>query len=72
MERLKRATRRYAKRQLTWFRRDPEIHWIDLEAYPDPARAAEVLERLVRDRLLGSDHHQSGGDRDGSYHRSPS
>ncbi|MBO2518887.1 tRNA (adenosine(37)-N6)-dimethylallyltransferase MiaA [Limnochorda sp.] len=72
VERLKRATRRYAKRQLTWFRRDPEIHWIDLEAYPDPARAAEVLERLVRDRLLGSDHHQSGGDRDGSYHRSPS
>jgi tRNA dimethylallyltransferase len=24
---LKRNTRRYAKRQLTWFRRDPAIHW---------------------------------------------
>lgn len=24
---LKRNTRRYAKRQLTWFKRDPEIHW---------------------------------------------
>ncbi|MFN3757986.1 MAG: tRNA (adenosine(37)-N6)-dimethylallyltransferase MiaA [Algoriphagus aquaeductus] len=24
---LKRNSRRYAKRQLTWFRRDPEIHW---------------------------------------------
>lgn len=23
----KRNTRRYAKRQLTWFRKDPEIHW---------------------------------------------
>lgn len=22
-------TRQYAKRQLTWFRRDPDIHWID-------------------------------------------
>lgn len=22
------ATRRYAKRQLTWFRRDPQIHWL--------------------------------------------
>jgi tRNA dimethylallyltransferase len=22
------ATRQYAKRQMTWFRRDPEIHWI--------------------------------------------
>ena len=27
LENLKRATRRYAKRQLTWFRRDPEIRW---------------------------------------------
>lgn len=24
---LKRNTRRYAKRQLTWFKRDPDIHW---------------------------------------------
>ena len=24
---LKRDTRRYAKRQLTWFRADPDIHW---------------------------------------------
>jgi tRNA dimethylallyltransferase len=24
---IKRNTRRYAKRQLTWFARDPEIHW---------------------------------------------
>lgn len=31
VEQLKRSTRRYAKRQLTWFRRNPEIHWF----YPD-------------------------------------
>ncbi|MBC8569640.1 tRNA (adenosine(37)-N6)-dimethylallyltransferase MiaA [Zongyangia hominis] len=31
VENLKRETRRYAKRQLTWFRRDPRIQWI----YPD-------------------------------------
>ena len=24
---IKRNSRRYAKRQLTWFRRDPEIRW---------------------------------------------
>ena len=24
---LKRNSRRYAKRQLTWFKRDPEVHW---------------------------------------------
>lgn len=27
VELIKRNTRRYAKRQLTWFRRDPEIRW---------------------------------------------
>ncbi len=27
-ESLKQATRRYAKRQLTWFRRNPDINWI--------------------------------------------
>ena len=27
IETIKRETRRYAKRQLTWFRRDPEIRW---------------------------------------------
>lgn len=28
---LKRNTRRYAKRQFTWFRRDPRIRWINLD-----------------------------------------
>lgn len=26
---IKRNSRRYAKRQETWFRRDPDIHWVD-------------------------------------------
>jgi tRNA dimethylallyltransferase len=26
---IARETRRYAKRQLTWFRRDPEIKWVE-------------------------------------------
>jgi tRNA dimethylallyltransferase len=29
IENIKTNTRRYAKRQLTWFRRDPEYHWIN-------------------------------------------
>ena len=28
---IKRNTRRYAKRQLTWFRKDERIHWFDIE-----------------------------------------
>lgn len=32
---IKRNTRRFAKRQLTWFRRDSRIHWFDVASYPD-------------------------------------
>ena len=38
-------TRRYAKRQLTWFRRDPEIHW--LEGFGDDDWVAGVARALV-------------------------
>ena len=33
VEKLKRETRRYAKRQLTWFRRDKDIHWLYADEY---------------------------------------
>ena len=33
VEKLKRETRRYAKRQLTWFRRDKAIHWLYADEY---------------------------------------
>ncbi len=41
--------RNYAKRQLTWFRREPEVHWI--EAFGDEAEALAAGVKLVRDRL---------------------
>jgi tRNA dimethylallyltransferase len=41
-ELVKRNTRRYAKRQRTWFRREPDVVWIDAGA----GRAA-VVERIV-------------------------
>lgn len=31
VERIKGNTRRYARKQLTWFKRDPEIHWFHPE-----------------------------------------
>lgn len=33
LEKIKLETRRYAKRQLTWFRRNGEIHWIMLDKF---------------------------------------
>jgi tRNA dimethylallyltransferase len=32
VELIKRSSRRYAKRQLTWLRRYPDMHWFDLSA----------------------------------------
>ena len=44
VENLKQATRRYAKRQMTWFGRNPNIHWIDVDGTADVfAAAAEIL-----------------------------
>lgn len=38
---VKLRSRQYAKRQLTWFRRDPQIHWINWERNPDFSRALQ-------------------------------
>lgn len=40
---LQRDTRHFAKRQLTWFRRDPRITWYDIETDSD-----ELLEGIVK------------------------
>ncbi len=41
-EQFKRATRRYAKRQFTWFRKEPEFKWLDLDLH-DPEIAADLI-----------------------------
>jgi len=43
------ATRRYAKRQLTWFRKEPLVHW--LPGFGDDAAIAAAAERLVAGHL---------------------
>ncbi len=41
-------TRRYAKRQLTWFRKEKGIHWIEVGAQDTPEVIAErILSFLV-------------------------
>jgi len=37
-----RDTRRYAKRQMTWFRKEPQIRWIDF-----PGESPQALEQLL-------------------------
>ena len=46
VETLKRETRRYAKRQLTWFNRDTEINWIlvdRFDSFDDVLKYAETI-----------------------------
>ncbi len=44
LEYLVRDTRRYAKRQMTWFRRNTELHWFARDEYE--RIAAEAAERF--------------------------
>ncbi len=44
VRKLQTDTRRYAKRQLTWFRADPEMIWIDPE---DRARVRNAIEAFI-------------------------
>lgn len=48
--------RNYAKRQLTWFRREPDVHW--MEAFGDDARtlrnASELVESALNVRTPGA------------------
>ncbi len=47
-EQIKLASRRYAKRQRTWFRRNPEVHWIDMPDTPDFGAVLEEALALCR------------------------
>lgn len=46
IELIRQNTRHYAKRQLTWFRRDKEIHWID--ANNDYEKSINIIDTLLR------------------------
>lgn len=43
---IKLETRRFAKRQLTWFRRDKRIIWFDISDYPDKDALNDAIYRI--------------------------
>ena len=45
VEKLETAIRHYAKRQMTWFKRNKEIRWFKPEEY-------KKIERFAKSRLL--------------------
>jgi tRNA dimethylallyltransferase len=42
---IKRDTKRYAKRQFTWFRREPEAIWVDITGL---SKSGEIVERIKK------------------------
>ena len=49
---LKRDTRHFAKRQLTWFRRERDVIWVDKSQYNyDEQRILEVMLARIRERI---------------------
>ena len=46
VEQLGNAIKKFAKRQMTWFRRDPDILWLDMTADP-VAQAEKAIDRFI-------------------------
>ena len=53
IELVKLRSRQYAKRQLTWLRRNPDIHWIFWEKDRDFARALQISTEILSASGLG-------------------
>lgn len=52
---IKRATRHYAKRQLTWFRREKDAQWLLVDTFATPdALLEEALQRVRMKKWSGS------------------
>ncbi len=48
MESIKKSTRHYAKRQLTWFKRDKEINWIYLDDYKNFSEVTDCSKEIIK------------------------
>ena len=48
-EEVRKASRHYAKRQLTWFRRNPNIHWLSRQTGQSSEEILQRARQLIRD-----------------------
>ena len=54
VELIKKRTRNYAKRQMTWFRKEPDVHWVDVSSIMDAdgilskvLNEVEIIKKLI-------------------------
>ena len=52
---IKTQTRHFAKRQLTWFRREKDVIWMQADAYETPELLADEMEARVRNHFKQAD-----------------
>jgi tRNA dimethylallyltransferase len=60
--RLKRDTRHFAKRQMTWFRRERQVEFLDMDQYREHPDAfyAHMERRLKERHILGKEESDFG------------
>ena len=51
VELMKKRSRNYARRQLTWMRKIPNLHYVDRTALSDGAAARAIVGRIAKGRL---------------------
>jgi len=51
-EELARAIKQFAGRQVTWFKKDPAIHWLDMEKDP-VAQASQLIDAFLKGDITG-------------------
>lgn len=47
IELIKKGSRNYAKRQLTWFRRDNRVHWINIDDYDSTTEVSNTIRDYI-------------------------
>ena len=50
VDKIKQATRNFAKRQFTWYKKMPYIDWLDLDAEPDYAAVVEKMYGVIKNK----------------------
>lgn len=51
IEIIKQGSRRYAKRQITWFRKEERVHWIDIDEIQDKDYLTDYIINYTKDKF---------------------
>lgn len=51
IDKIKQGSRNYAKRQLTWFRRDKRIQWVNVDEFEDFNNLSRFIQNMVKSKL---------------------